>query len=184
MAKIRYITGDATQPVGDGNKVIVHCANTRGQWGSGFVLALSKRWSKPEMHYRSMTDYKLGTVGVVPVEDNIYVANLIGQDGIAGDSALPPIRYEAIRKGFRLLAKWTPTVMDPATLTYPTQFSIHMPRLGCWLAGGDWALIEPLVKATFLRASVNVTVYDFPGGSFYNSRDPDSVPFRRKGKAP
>lgn len=180
MAEIRYIGGDATAPVGEGRKIIVHCCNDRGAWGSGFVVALSKKWWQPEHHYRAMGEYKLGVVGVVPVSPEIYVANLIGQHGIAGDGDVPPIRYEAIRKGFQLLVRW----WDDDRERKPKQMrpALHMPRIGCWLAGGDWALIEPLVETTFIRAGIDVTVYDFPGGDFYDSRDPTSVPFRRKGK--
>ena len=50
--EIKYITGDATQPVGEGNKIIVHVCNDVGGWGRGFVMALSKRWKEPEMKYR------------------------------------------------------------------------------------------------------------------------------------
>ncbi len=49
---IQYLKGDATNPTGDNNKVIVHICNDLGKWGKGFVLAISKRWSKPEQVYR------------------------------------------------------------------------------------------------------------------------------------
>ena len=45
---IVYVTGDATRPVGTGNKVLVHVCNDVGGWGRGFVMALSARWSAPE----------------------------------------------------------------------------------------------------------------------------------------
>ncbi len=53
MTAIEYVSGDATRPVGDGCKVIVHICNDRGGWGKGFVLALSKRWKQPEAAYRN-----------------------------------------------------------------------------------------------------------------------------------
>jgi O-acetyl-ADP-ribose deacetylase (regulator of RNase III) len=43
-SEIFYMTGDATAPVGEGQKLIVHVCNDIGAWGAGFVLALSKRW--------------------------------------------------------------------------------------------------------------------------------------------
>ena len=46
---IRYVIGDATAPEGEGPKVIVHVCNDIGGWGRGFVVALSKRWDKPEL---------------------------------------------------------------------------------------------------------------------------------------
>lgn len=49
---IRYVEGDATAPITEGNKVIVHICNDIGKWGKGFVVAVSKRWPGPEKAYR------------------------------------------------------------------------------------------------------------------------------------
>jgi hypothetical protein len=40
---IAYHVGDATMPVGDGPKILVHICNNIGAWGRGFVVALSRR---------------------------------------------------------------------------------------------------------------------------------------------
>ncbi len=45
MIQINYVKGDATAPIGIGNKIIVHICNDIGRWGKGFVMALSKKWS-------------------------------------------------------------------------------------------------------------------------------------------
>jgi hypothetical protein len=39
-----YLKGDATKPIGAGNRIITHCCNDRGFWNAGFVRALSSRW--------------------------------------------------------------------------------------------------------------------------------------------
>ena len=40
-------------------------------------------------------------------------------------------------------------------------YSIHRPRIGCGLAGGDWKVIEDIIKRTFIdMANVDVFVYD------------------------
>jgi len=39
--------------------------------------------------------------------------------------------------------------------------SVHMPRIGCGLAGGRWDRIEPLIVATLCTRDVDTTVYDF-----------------------
>jgi hypothetical protein len=38
--------------------------------------------------------------------------------------------------------------------------SVHMPRIGCGLAGGTWEEVEPLVDAELLKRGFTVTVYD------------------------
>ena len=59
---INYVIGDATQPVGEWPKIIVHVCNDIGGWGRGFVTAISKRWPEadgvslinpPEEHFRA-----------------------------------------------------------------------------------------------------------------------------------
>jgi O-acetyl-ADP-ribose deacetylase (regulator of RNase III) len=149
MGNIHYIVGDATSPIGDGNKIICHICNDIGGWGAGFVLALSKKWSEPEAAYRNLTprERMLGMVDIVPVEHNISVANMIAQKGIGYHDEEPPIRYAAVRAAF---AK----VNDVA---YKSNATIHMPRIGCGLAGGNWEEIEKIVRDIM---SVDVYVYD------------------------
>jgi len=145
---IYYKKGDATRPVTPGNKIICHICNDIGAWGAGFVLALSKRWSEPEDSYRECPEeWMLGTTQVIPVEDDISVANMIAQRGITGMSDKPPIRYGALRV---CLA----AVNDVA---YRTKATLHMPRIGCGLAGGEWSEVEKIIKDT---CSVDVYVYD------------------------
>jgi len=146
--KIKYIIGDATEPQGEGTKIICQICNDIGAWGAGFVLAISKKWKEPEAAYREMTERKLGTVMIIPVEENVLVANMIAQHGVYSDeTGLPPIRYGAVRAALA-------AVND---LAYKINATLHMPRIGCGLAGGHWNDIEQIIKEV---ASVDVTVYD------------------------
>lgn len=156
MSEIRYIKGDATQPVGDGPKVIVHVCNDIGRWGKGFVLALSARWPQPEKHYRdwyaSGEGFALGNAQLVPVAPQLWVANVIGQHKITnGKSGLPPVRYEAIQEGLRQVAAFAAV----------HQTTVHMPRIGCGLAGGTWDKIEPIIQQELTAKGIDVTIYDF-----------------------
>lgn len=149
---IKYVEGDATKPLGDGRKVIVHCVNDIGIWGRGFVLALSKRWPSVEESYRdwhSDGGCVLGGMLLVEAETNIYVANVVGQKGIARAGNRIPIRYEALEFGLFKLAH---DIDEDTTL--------HMPRIGCGLAGGSWDKVEPIIGRTLGR--FNITVYDLP----------------------
>lgn len=146
--EIHYVKGDATNPQGDGNKIIVHICNDIGAWGAGFVLAVSKKWRAPEIAYRAEKKHTLGQVQLVRVSDDIIVANMVAQHGIGtGSDGKPPIDYAAVRA---CLAQ----VNDSA---YHTGSSIHMPRIGCGLAGGEWSKIEEIITDV---ASVPVYVYD------------------------
>lgn len=159
MTKIVYLKGDATVPQAKGNKMIVHICNNIGGWGKGFVLAISKRWPEPEKAYRkwhrerAQNDFELGSVQIVQVEKYIWVANMIGQHGIKTGSKGVPIRYEAIETG----------LVKIAAQAQELDTSIHMPRIGCGLAGGKWEQVEPIIERTLLAAEVPTYVYDFSG---------------------
>ncbi len=156
MKKIEYITGDATQPQGIENKIIVHVCNDIGKWGKGFVLAISKRWKTPEKSYKewyaSQKDFELGEVQFIKVEDDLWVANLIGQHKIGmSKQGIPPIRYKAIEEGMQKVAHEAEKL----------NASVHMPRVGCGLAGGKWKNIEPILKESLIKNKIKTVVYDF-----------------------
>jgi O-acetyl-ADP-ribose deacetylase (regulator of RNase III) len=153
---IDYKNGDATTPENKGNKIIVHVCNDIGAWGKGFVMAISKRWKEPERSYRdwfkTKDNFVLGQVQFVQVEDELWVANLIGQHKINKDEqGNAPIRYEAILSGLDKVGQFA--LENNAT--------VHMPRIGCGLAGGTWDRIEPLIQATLIEKNIPVTVYNF-----------------------
>ncbi len=157
MKEIEYIKGDATSPQSKGNKIIAHICNDQGGWGKGFVLAVSKRWELPEKEYRkwhrnrAKNDFKLGNIQIIKVDDYIYVANMIGQQGIITDSnGVPPIRYEAVKECLSKLA----------IKSQELNASVHMPRIGCGLAGGKWEKIEPLIVETLIKKDIQTIVYD------------------------
>ena len=148
---IQYVKGDATAPNMDaeGEHVIVHCCNNIGGWGSGFVLALNKRWAAPQRAYRSMDAYPLGAIQLVKVAPRLSVCNLIGQVGVGRrPDGSPPVDYAAIRTGLVALRS---TFHDKTV-------SVHMPRMGAGLAGGKWETIEAIVNEVL--EGYPVTVYD------------------------
>ncbi|PLW69539.1 Appr-1-p processing protein [Streptomyces sp. SCUT-3] len=156
MEPLETVAGDATCPLAGGQKIIAHICNDRGGWGRGFVVALSRRWPEPEREYRRWhrgragNDFALGAVQLVRVRPDVQVANMVAQHGMKTGSSGPPIRYDAVEQCLR-------TVADHA-LAHGA--SVHMPRIGCGLAGGRWELIGPIVERTLCARGVAVTVYD------------------------
>ncbi|MGW3247085.1 macro domain-containing protein [Streptomyces sp. NPDC001070] len=159
MDAITYVRGDASAPQGKGVKLIVHVCNDLGGWGRGFVLAISRRWPEPEAAYRrwhrerAKNDFDLGAVQFVQVAERVWVANLVGQRGIRTGSKGAPVRYDAIGTGLAAVAG------KAAELGA----SVHMPRIGCGLAGGRWERVAPLIEEQLVRKGIAVTVYDHEG---------------------
>ena len=149
MIQINYVKGDATQPQGEGLKIIPHICNNKNRWGAGFVLALSKRWTYPEQFYRARQKYPLGDVDVLQVEDDIYVANMIAQHDTRPDpKGNPPIRYDALRTALTKVNK----------IALEKNATIHAPKFGSGLSGGDWNIIEGIINDV---VTVDVTIYLF-----------------------
>ena len=125
--------------------------------GKGFVLALSHRWPGPEEAYRAWhrdraaNDFALGAVQFVEVGADLWVANMIAQHGFRGGSKNPPIRYDAVAS----------CLANVASRADEVRASVHMPRIGCGLAGGTWELIEPIILSALVGRGTAVYVYDF-----------------------
>lgn len=157
MSTITYKTGDATAPQGEGKKIICHVCNDVGGWGAGFVLAISKKWPQPEQAYRKWyravkpEPLPQGDVQFVPVTDDIMVANMIGQKGLYPEKGVPPLRYESVERALTQVAE----------MAKKTGASVHMPRIGCGLAGGKWEKVESIIQKTLIENGIEVVVYDF-----------------------
>lgn len=147
MNNLRYVIGDATKPIGNDNRIIAHICNNKNRWGAGFVLALNKRWSEPEAHYRGKSKYVLGDVDIIRVEDNIYVANMIAQENTHhSNDGTPPIRYQAVAEALMKVNK----------IAKEMGATLHAPMFGTGLAGGKWTIIEKIIDEVI---TVPITIY-------------------------
>jgi O-acetyl-ADP-ribose deacetylase (regulator of RNase III) len=157
---LRYVIGDATQPLGEGTKILIHVCNDIGAWGRGFVLPLAKRFPETERDKAwaaGTTDlpFELGQVQFVQVLPTLEVANLIGQHDIARNNRpadQPPVRYEAIRTGLARVRERSKR----------KQATLHMPRIGAGVAGGDWTVIGRLIRDELVAHGLETTVCDLP----------------------
>jgi len=150
---ISYITGDVTCPQGDGLKILIHIVNNLGGWGRGVVVAISRRWVKPEQSYRLWhakdDNFTLGMVQLVRVQDDLIVANMVAQNGYSYKDN-PAIDYNALRTCLSKVAKRAKELGA----------KIIAPRLGCGLACGTWTEVEQILQETM--DDLDVTVYDLP----------------------
>ncbi len=154
MKTISYVKGDATLPQMTGNRIIAHVCNDMGRWSKGFVLSISKRWLEPEKAYKQWhqrgDDFVLGEIQLVEVEKDIWVANMIAQHKIKPYEEIP-IRYEAVAQCLEKLA----------TFAKKYDATLHLPRIGCGLAGGEWEKVEALIIKHLCEKDLHVFVYDY-----------------------
>ena len=83
--------------------------------------------------------------------DELRLAVPPGAPGVASLANPVAIRYDALAQCLAKLA----AQIGQGTL-------IHMPRIGCGLAGETWDQIEPLLDEHLAMAGFDVRVYDLP----------------------
>jgi O-acetyl-ADP-ribose deacetylase (regulator of RNase III) len=74
---------------------------------------------------------------------------MVAQKGMKTGSSGPPIRYNYLGE----------CLSELAGIAKSIEASIHMPRIGCGLAGGKWDKVEPLIVEHL--DGLEVIVYDF-----------------------
>jgi Zn-dependent peptidase ImmA (M78 family)/O-acetyl-ADP-ribose deacetylase (regulator of RNase III) len=159
QARITWLDGDATEPRGEGHRIVAHVANNKTpNWGAGFGLAVRKKRPEVQEAFRSWTRETPGALSLGNVfhsdvlDDNITFFQMICQSGY-GPSEKPRLRYAALRTCLERLAEFA-TAHDA---------SVHMPRIGAGQGGGSWGLIEQLIDEVLCSQGLRVTVYDLPG---------------------
>lgn len=153
---VEYRTGDVLD-CPERPLVLVHVVNDIGAWGAGFTRALTRRIPAAETAFRAWArrgdNYRLGST-LVSAHEGVFVAHLCVQHGIG--TGIQRLDVAALKVAFREVTLFL-DVSSPA-------ITVAMPRIGCGLAGGTWAQVEPLVNEA-LEGRHGV-VYTLPGGTF------------------
>ena len=149
--------GNAAEPCL--SKVIIcHIVNNKAKWGKGFVTSLNKSYPLAKEEYLkfcSMYDAEtlLGKVFFYKVRDGLYIANVFSQDG-----------YKKNRKDENRYIKYDVLEVCLEKVAYFSlinRFSIQMPRIGAGLGGGEWSVIEEIIKEKICYYGIACKVLDF-----------------------
>ncbi len=153
--RIQYLVGDATEPHGNGGKMIVHIVNDQSKrWGRGFGLNISKKWPKLGTNFvkwANLDSLTLGTCHIFNASNNLVIISMITQHGY-GKSKKPRIRYSSLATCLEIVA----------IEAKKESANVHMPRIGTGYAGGDWKIISEMVDDLLIKRGIEVTVYDLP----------------------
>ena len=157
MKEITYIAnGDIRLPIGNGHKLICHCCNTANKMNSGVARSLLDKWPTVRSEYikkGNIKPHELGEIQIIPVEKDITVINIIGQQDIFWVNNIPPVRYDAIKKGLEQVA-WYCELDKEANVAIPY-------LMGCDLAGGSWNIVEQIIIETLSDKDITVFIYDY-----------------------
>ena len=156
-----YVRGDATRP-GDfpgcnlnleAPVIIAHVCNDVGLWGAGFSGALSHTYPVIETLFAGRPR-PLGHVQFsnMPIPRHTMVANMVAQHKVCETGQRrPPIRYAALAACMHEVAQTAQNL----------RATIHAPRFGAGLAGGDWKTIEAMILEVWVERGIDVFVYDY-----------------------
>ncbi len=73
---------------------------------------------------------------------------MVAQHRLQAQNGVPPIRYEALKECLEKVA------VKASELSA----TLHMPRIGCGLAGGEWSQIEPIITETLIKQNTETTI--------------------------
>lgn len=155
--EITELIGDATDPRGQGPRLIVHLVNDKtANWGGPFARALRSRYPAAQASFRDWAGepghLRLGQVHLVDVADDVTVATMVAQKGY-GPSVKTRVRFAALRD----------CLEQVAALALERGAAVHMPRIGTGEGRADWAIIRELIDDALVRAGIDVTIYTLPG---------------------
>jgi O-acetyl-ADP-ribose deacetylase (regulator of RNase III) len=154
--QLKIIQGNVLTPIGptDRPKIIMHIVNDVGGWGKGFVKALGEKWPDTEATYREWyktNDFALGKVMSVPVGDDTWVCHMVAQKGFRKPGDPRGKRYVS----YKYLVE---CLLELFTFARHIGATVHAPKIGCGLGGGEWRVIEPMI--TSYSGEVPVTIYE------------------------
>jgi len=129
---IQYLIGDATDPRGEGEKIVAQVVNdATPRWGGGFARVVANRWRAAQDDFIAWTQQErshlqLGQYRLFRVGAGLSLFHMIAQHGY-GESVKPRIRYHHLETCLNALSG----------IARQKSASVHMPRIACGQAGGN-----------------------------------------------
>ena len=134
---------------------IIHGCNAQGVMGSGVAKVLREKYPTVYTIYKSIYDInglKLGWSIPVFVTKDLVVWNLITQDNY-GRTGSRYVSYDAIVKSLEYMQKF---IDNNSNMFYAVDKTIHAPRIGAGLGGGNWNIIRTILAEN--QSNFNKTI--------------------------
>jgi O-acetyl-ADP-ribose deacetylase (regulator of RNase III) len=150
---IYWVYGDATAPRGEGKKIIGQVVNTSGAMGFGFGRAIAIRYPKAKRNVqewkKQKREFALGNSRLVQVDNDVYVFQMLAQEGIKAKFGNVPLKYSSLQNCLKNL-------YDEAI---EMNASVHLPAIGAGQAKGDWNIIKGMIHDELVKKGIDVTIY-------------------------
>lgn len=156
ISNIYTVKGDATEPRGEGNKIIVQIVNTNAGLGMGFGKAMSTKYPESKEAVdnwkKNKKSFRLGDSQLLKLADDIWVCQILAQDGLHPKNGQIPLKYESLYKGISMLLEHAKAL----------DATVHMPMIGTGQAMGDWDIIQSIISQELIQNNIDVSVYVLP----------------------
>jgi len=146
--KIKYIKGDLVRDAERDYDVISHGCNCYCTFGAGIALGVKNKWPDAYAADRASVFADKGKLGTYTQwsNDNITILNMYTQWDYKGKSINAD--YDAIR-----------SCMKAMKLEFSGN-KIGLPLVGAGLAGGDFNIIEKIIKEELVNEDVTIVVWE------------------------
>jgi hypothetical protein len=145
--------------------VVPHVCNNIDLFGAGFAEAVANRYPEVKANYhllgQSFLRNNLGHVQFIEVMHNkkyghkLVFANMIAQNGVRNKSNFRPLNYIALAKSMHSVAIYIKG-MAASNKDYASKWTIHCPKFGSGLAGGNWNFISDMIADAWRDTPVYV----------------------------
>lgn len=152
-------------------KLIPHCCNNIGRFGSGFAGAVAKRhphvqqryfdWFQEQVDFASGKPFALGefqSVQLDPAFGRSFIVNMIGQNGVVGPDNRKPVKYGYLQRCVEDIGKMVQHFNGHNKVSQDVE--ICTVKFGAGLAGGEWPIIEEFLLDSWVSRGIKVTIFD------------------------
>ena len=165
---IKYEFGNVVESKVSGIKVLCHCVNSSGIWGSGVVIPIGNKWPNVKQSYLDWYEstihacefdncdlpWLLGEVQFIKADNNTIVCNMLGQKAPGFHETIngkqwPPIRLEALEECMNRVAQFAKK----------NNATIIAPWFGTLRAGSSKPVIKEMIERIW--SDCNVVIYEF-----------------------
>lgn len=156
--KLEYKVGNLFDNIPQEKTIIAHVVNNKSKMGAGFVIPLMQKFPtlKEEFIKASSGKNEKELLGhnfyhTEKDNDNTIIANMFAQDGFGNVGRRPhPLSYDALEICMRFVAK--------AVKDYDIK-GIICPKFGSGLSGGDFRIIEAMIRVFWIDEGIDVTIF-------------------------
>ena len=141
---ISYKKGDLLKAEG----ILAHGVNCVGGFGSGVAGQIATQFPEAKKLYlykHCMEGWKLGDIQIAYVSSTKIIVNAATQNKYFPRDVVNA-DYPAIRTVLEKLYALSSTLNLP----------VHIPKIGCGLAGGDWHIVEDIINDVFKDKEITV----------------------------